>query len=60
MASPVAATPTVAHLLTHLTLRIVRLWQQHAARHLQAAVPPLDLGAFAGLPCVRTATARRR
>jgi hypothetical protein len=28
--SPVAATPTVAHLLAHLTLRLVRLWQQHA------------------------------
>jgi hypothetical protein len=60
MASPVAATPTVAHLLAHLTLRLVRLWHQHAPAAVQHAVPPLDRGALAILPCARTATARQQ
>jgi hypothetical protein len=60
MESPVAATPTVAHLLAHLTLRLVRLWQQHAPAAVQHAVPPLDLGALATLPFARTPTARQQ
>src|SRR5207237_329007 len=31
MESPVAPTPTVAHLLAHLTLRLARLWLSAAA-----------------------------
>ncbi len=57
--SPVAATPTVAHLLAHLTLRLVRRWQQHAPAAVQHAIPPLDLGALATLPFARTARARQ-
>ncbi len=60
MESPVAATPTVAHLLAHLTLRLVHLWQQHAPAAVQHAIPPLDLGHLADLPFARTATARQQ
>jgi hypothetical protein len=60
LASPVAATPTVAHLLAHLTLRLVRLWQQHAPTAVQHALPPLDLGALATLPVARTAVTRQQ
>jgi hypothetical protein len=57
--SPVAATPTVAHLLAHLTLRLTRLWLTHAPADLQYALPPLDLSALAELPHARTTLARQ-
>jgi Transposase domain (DUF772)/Transposase DDE domain len=60
MASPVAATSSVAQLLRHLTLRLVRLWFAHAPATLQYAVPPLDLGALAHPGYARTARARQQ
>jgi len=60
MESPVAASPTVAHLLAHLTLRLARLWLAAAPVALQHALPPLDLGALAVLPRARTAVARQQ
>ncbi|NJN18881.1 MAG: hypothetical protein HC822_22790 [Oscillochloris sp.] len=60
MASPVAATPTTAHLLADLTLRLIRLWQQHAPADVQPAIPPLDLSALADLPIARTPITRQQ
>jgi hypothetical protein len=60
MASPVAATASVAQLLRHLTLRLARLWLAHAPRALQHALPPLDLGALAHPGFARTALARQQ
>lgn len=60
MASPVAATSGPAHLLRHLTLRLVRLWFAHAPRSLQHAVPPLDLGVLAHPGHARTPLARQQ
>jgi DDE family transposase/transposase-like protein DUF772 len=60
MASPVAATASVAQLLRHLTLRLVRLWFAHAPPPLQHAVPPLDLGALLHPGVARTALARQQ
>jgi len=60
MESPVAASPTVAHLLAHLTLRLARLWLTHAPAAHQSALPPLDLGALAVLPYARTTVARHQ
>jgi len=58
--SPFVPTPTVAHLLAHLTLRLARCWQQHAPAAVQDALPPLDLSALADLPVARTAVARQQ
>lgn len=58
MASPVAATASVAQLLRQLTVRLVRLWRAHAPMALQSALPPLDLGALAHAGHARTALAR--
>jgi hypothetical protein len=58
--SPSAASPTVAHLLAHLTLRLARLWLAHAPQSLQHALPPLDLSALAHLPHARSALDRLR
>jgi hypothetical protein len=60
MASPVAATSSVAQLLRHLTLRLARLWLAHAPPALQHALPPLDLGALAHPGHARTALARQQ
>jgi hypothetical protein len=60
MASPAAATSSVAQLLRHLTLRLVRLWFAHAPDALQHAVPPLDLSALAKARPARTAQARQQ
>jgi Transposase DDE domain/Transposase domain (DUF772) len=60
MASPVAATSSVAQLLRHLTLRLVRLWFAHAPATLQYAVPPLDLGALTHPGHARTALTRQQ
>lgn len=60
MASPVAATPTTAQLLADLTLRLIRLWQQHAPPDVQSAIPPLDLSALADLPITRTPITRQQ
>ncbi|MFL5803812.1 MAG: transposase [Roseiflexaceae bacterium] len=60
MASPAAATSSVAQLLRHLTLRLVRLWFAHAPDALLHAVPPLDLGALAHPGYARTALARQQ
>jgi multidrug efflux pump subunit AcrA (membrane-fusion protein) len=60
MESPVAASPTAAHLLAHLTLRLARLWLDHAPAAEQSALPPLDLSALAVLPYARTALARHQ
>jgi hypothetical protein len=60
MASPVAATASVAQLLRHLTLRLSRLWLAHAPAALQYALPPLDLGALAHPGYARTALARQQ
>jgi Transposase DDE domain/Transposase domain (DUF772) len=60
MASPAAASPTVAHLLAHLILRLARLWLVSAPTALQHALPPLDLAALAVLPHARTALARQQ
>src|SRR5262249_46108800 len=58
LASPVAATESVAQLLRHLTLRLARLWLAHAPRALQHALPPLDLAALAHPVVARTLVAR--
>lgn len=58
--SPVAASPTVAHLLAHLTLRLATCWLAHAPAALQHALPPLDFSALAVLPRARTALARQQ
>jgi Transposase DDE domain/Transposase domain (DUF772) len=60
MASPVAATASVAQLLRQLTLRLIRLWLAHAPMALQYALPPLDLGALVKVPRARTALARQQ
>lgn len=60
MQSPVAASPTVAHLLAHLTLRLARLWLAYAPAAHQSALPPLDLAALALLPHARSALARQQ
>ena len=60
MASPVAATASVAQLLRHLTLRLARLWLAHAPPALQHALPPLDLGALAHPGVARSAVARQQ
>jgi hypothetical protein len=60
MASPVAATSSVAQLLRHLTLRLARLWLAHAPPTLQHALPPLDLGALTDPGFARTAVARQQ
>jgi hypothetical protein len=60
MASPVAATSSVAQLLRHLTLRLVRLWFAQAPSTLQYAVPPLDLGALVHPGFARTALVRQQ
>jgi hypothetical protein len=60
MESPVAPSPTVAHLLAHLTVRVATCWSAHAPARLQHALPPLDLGALAVLPRARTALARQQ
>jgi hypothetical protein len=44
MASPVAPASSPAALLRQLALRLVHLWWADAPPHLQAAIPPLDLG----------------
>lgn len=59
MESPVTPTPTVAHLLAHLTLRLSRVWLAGAPAALQCAIPPLDLGGLADLPSARTPMARQ-
>lgn len=46
MESPAAPAASVAQLLRHLSLRLFRLWQAKAPAALQAALPPLDLGAL--------------
>jgi DDE family transposase/transposase-like protein DUF772 len=60
MASPSAATASVAQLLRHLTLRLARLWLAHAPSALQHALPPLDLGALAHPGHAHTALARQQ
>jgi hypothetical protein len=60
MASPVAATGSVAQLLRHLTLRLSRLWLAHAPDALQHALPPLDLSALLHPGYARTAHARQQ
>jgi hypothetical protein len=55
MASPAAPTSGPAALLRLLTLRLVRIWLSDAPAHLQAALPPLDLGPLIRLPRWRTA-----
>jgi hypothetical protein len=55
MQSPVAPSSGPAVLLRLLSLRLVRLWFAHAPSHLQAAIPPLDLGALLHVPRWRTA-----
>jgi len=60
MASPVAASASVAQLLRQLTLRLVRLWLAHAPPALQHALPPLDLGALAHPGFARTPLARQQ
>lgn len=44
MAAPVAWPPRVANLLLELCDDLFRVWQAHAPRSLQHALPPLDLG----------------
>jgi hypothetical protein len=60
MASPVAPSVSVAHLLAHLTLRLSRLWLAHAPPRLQHALPPLDLSGLVRLPIARTTVARQQ
>jgi len=60
MASPVAPSTSVAHLLAHLTLRLSRLWLQHAPTACQHALPPLDLSGLLRLPIARTTLARQQ
>ena len=60
MASPVAATASVAQLVRHLTLRLIRLWFAHAPLARQHAIPPLDLGALAHPGIARSALARQQ
>lgn len=59
MQSPVAATPSPAHLLRHLCLRLARCWRAYAPAALQHALPPLDLGMLARPVFARTALARQ-
>jgi hypothetical protein len=58
MASPAAPTSTPARLLLHLSARLIQTWQQQAGPALQAALPPLDLGAVRTPP--RTSTPMQR
>jgi len=60
MASPVAPSVSVAHLLAHLTLRLSRLWLAHAPPSHQHALPPLDLSGLVRLPIARTTVARQQ
>src|SRR5437867_3146727 len=60
MASPVAPSTSVAHLLAHLTLRLARLWLAAAPAARQHALPPLDLSGLVRLPLARTASARQQ
>ncbi|NTU84798.1 MAG: hypothetical protein HGA45_36450 [Chloroflexales bacterium] len=60
MASPAAATPSPAHLLRHLCLRLARCWITYAPPALQPALPPLDLGMLARPVHARTALARQQ
>lgn len=55
MAAPVAASSGPAALLRQLTLRLVRAWWADAPPHLQAALPPLDLGPLLRVPRWRSA-----
>jgi hypothetical protein len=60
MESPVAATVSPAHLLTHLSLRLARCWMSYAPAALQSALPPLDLSVLAHPGHPRTAVARQQ
>jgi hypothetical protein len=60
MASPVAPSSSVAHLLAHLTLRLSRLWLAAAPTACQHALPPLDLSGLVHLPIARTPLARQQ
>jgi hypothetical protein len=55
MASPAAPASSPAALLRQLTYRLVRSWSADAPLHLQAAIPPLDLGPLVRVPRWRTA-----
>ncbi|NJL71919.1 MAG: hypothetical protein HC888_10080, partial [Candidatus Competibacteraceae bacterium] len=44
MASPAQATPSPAHLLRHLCLRLARCWLAYAPPALQSALPPTRPG----------------
>jgi hypothetical protein len=59
MKSPAAATPSPAHLLRHLCLRLTRCWLAHAPATLHHALPPLDLGMLGRPVYARTALARQ-
>ena len=59
MASPVTPTSSPARLVLHLCTRLVSAWIQHAPTALQAALPPLDLGALCKPPVTRNAVQRQ-
>ncbi len=59
MASPAQATPSPAHLLRHLCLRLARCWLAYAPPALQSALPPLDLGMLARPVHARRSDARQ-
>jgi hypothetical protein len=60
MKSPAAATPSPAHVLRHLCLRLARCWLTYAPATRQQALPPLDLGMLARPVYARTALARQQ
>ncbi|WP_129633180.1 transposase [Candidatus Oscillochloris fontis] len=59
MESPAAATPSTAHLLRHLALRLVRDWQAHAPPALQTVLAEVDVAQLVRPVHARTAAARQ-
>src|SRR3712207_7939594 len=57
LASPAAPTRSPARLLLHLSARLSVAWMEHAPAAMQAALPPLDLGALLPPPRVYTPAA---
>jgi hypothetical protein len=59
MASPVAPSRTVAHLLAHLARRLGRVWQSSTPPALHGILDPADLTTVATLPFTRTLAERQ-
>jgi hypothetical protein len=60
MASPVAPSRTVAHLLTHLAQRMTRLWRTQTPAGVASIFAADDLAALASVPVARTASERQQ